>query len=95
MPIDQYSPRFGDLCLKCGSGERRANFTWCEACLTSAQRDAEQRLAAHAAEVMHYRPTPPLDPNGPRRCGRCSQAHALWTTTADGHLRCELCGWTA
>jgi hypothetical protein len=96
MPVDAYSARFGNLCLRCGTEERKVNFTACEACLSVAKRDEERRLAALAAEVMQWRPQPtyPQDPNPARLCGRCSQAHTVWTTRNE-RLVCGLCGWSA
>jgi hypothetical protein len=29
MPTDQFSARYGDLCVKCNKEERQHNRTWC------------------------------------------------------------------
>jgi hypothetical protein len=96
MPHDQYTPVYGQTCLKCGTEERQPHSTWCATCHSAARRQAEARLEALGNETMRYRPTPqyPTDSHPSRQCGRCRNIHTQWTTREDGHMQCMLCQWT-
>jgi hypothetical protein len=97
MPEDRLTALFGSLCQRCGERERREGSPQCEECLRAPNRNWLRRLDQTAREDQAWIPEarrPPSTAPTTYICGRCQQSHALWTTTAEGRLRCDLCGWT-
>jgi hypothetical protein len=94
MPIDQYTPYYGETCMKCGHEERQYNKTWCPTCISAPRRAREAYLQAVAREEQAWVPvshrSPPPAPAKEVTCSRCGGA--TWTLWEDGRRACARCG---